>query len=182
MANDTPEEDRKKRDTPPPLEFVRPTETQGSPPPRDQTPAAWVPRPEEFGQPPQRPYPQAWPAAAPRSRRAVVGGILLIVSGLLGMAGTFIIFTQPLTPRDIALIQNMTARDLAANALFVFAVLYAQAFAILGGIMAIQRKNWKLAVVCGVASLLNFGFFLIGSLLGLAGLIAIITSRQDFLS
>src|SRR5207245_8222662 len=78
-------------------------------------------------------------------------------------------------------IQNMTAGDLTANALLVFAVVYAQAFAILGGIMAIQRKNWKLAVVCGVASLLNFGFFLIGTFLGLAGLIAIITARRDFI-
>src|SRR3989475_11610021 len=75
----------------------------------------------------------------------------------------------------------MTAGDLTENPVLVFAVVYAQAFAILGGIMAIQRKNWKLAVVCGVASLLNFGFFLIGTFLGLAGLIAIITARRDFI-
>src|SRR5207245_9707378 len=91
------------------------------------------------------------------------------------------IFIRPLTASDISSIQNMTANDLTANALLVFAVVYAQAFAILGGIMAIQRKNWKLAVVCGVASLLNFGFFLIGTFVGLAGLIAIITARRDFI-
>lgn len=182
MSGDSAEEQEKRRRTPPPVEFVRPSEAaQGTPPPRDQPPAAWVPRPEEFGQPPQQPLPQAWPQAAPRSGRAIIGGALLIVSGLIGMASTFIIFTQPLTKADIATIQNMTAGDLAANALFVFAVVYAQAFAILGGIMAIQRKNWKLAVVCGVASLFNFGFFLTGSLVGLAGLVSIITARRDFL-
>ena len=181
MAGDPSEEEAKRRQNPPPVEFVRPSEVQGPAPPRDQSPAAWVPRPEEFGQPPQQPSPQAWPQAAPKTGRAIIGGVLLIISGVLGMASTYIIFTQPLTPSDITVIQNMTAGDLATNALVVFAVVYAQAFAILGGIMAIQRKNWKLAVVCGVASLLNFGFFLIGTFLGLAGLIAIITARRDFL-
>jgi hypothetical protein len=181
MAGGSSQEDEKRRQNPPPVEFVRPSEAQGPAPPRDQPPAAWVPRPEEFGQPPQQPLPPAWPQAARRTGRPIIGGVLLILSGLLGMASTYLIFTQPLTPSDIATIQNMTAGDLTANALLVFAVVYAQAFAILGGIMAIQRKNWKLAVVCGVASLLNFGFFLIGTFIGLAGLIAIVTARRDFI-
>jgi len=180
MASDPSEDEVKRRDSPPPVEFVRPSEAQGQAPPRDQAPAAWVPRPEEFGQP-QQPFPPAWPQVAPRTGRPIIGGVLLIISGLIGMVSTYLIFTQPLTPADIRTIQNMTAGDLAANALLVFAVVYAQAFAILGGIMAIQRKNWKLAVVCGVVSLFNFGFFLIGSFLGLAGLIAIITARRDFI-
>ncbi len=181
MAGDSSDEEAKRRRDPPPVEFVRPTEAQGPAPPPDQPPVAWVPRPEEFGQPPQQPSPSAWPQVAPKTGRPIIGGVLLIISGLLGMASTYLIFTQPLTSSDVASIQKMTAGDLAANALLVFAVVYAQAFAILGGIMAIQRKNWKLAVICGVASLLNFGFFLIGTFLGLAGLIAIITARRDFI-
>ena len=181
MAGDSSDEEEKRRQSPPPVEFVRPSEAQGPAPPRDQPPAAWVPRPEEFGPPPQQPFPGAWPQVAPRTTRPIIGGALLIISGLLGMVSTYLIFTQPLTAADVAAIQNMTANDLTANALLVFAVVYAQAFAILGGIMAIQRKNWKLAVLCGVVSLLNFGFFLIGTFLGLAGLIAIITSRRDFI-
>jgi len=181
MADHSSDEEEKRRQGPPPVEFVRPSEAQGPAPPRDQPPVAWVPRPEEFGQPEQQPLPQAWPQVAPRTGRPIIGGVLLIISGLLGMASTYLIFTQPLTASDISAIKNMTANDLTANALLVFAVVYAQAFAILGGIMAIQRKNWKLAVVCGVASLLNFGFFLIGTFLGLAGLIAIITARRDFI-
>src|SRR5437867_3839969 len=147
MAGDSSDEDEKRRQSPPPVEFVRPSEAQRPAPPRDQPPAAWVPRPEEFGQPPQQPFPQAWPQVAPRTTRPIIGGALLIISGLLGMVSTYLIFTQPLTAADVASIQNMTAGDLTANALLVFAVVYAQAFAILGGIMAIQRKNWKLAVL-----------------------------------
>src|SRR3989442_9876127 len=179
MADNSSDEDQKSRQTPPPVGFVRPAEAQGPAPARDQPPAAWVPRPEEFGQPPQQPFPQAWPQVAPRTGRPIIGGVLLILSGLLGMVSTYLIFIRPLTPSDVSAIQNMTAGDLTANALLVFAVVYAQAFAILGGIMAIQRKNWKLAVVCGVASLLNFGFFLIGTFLGLAGLTPIITAPRD---
>jgi len=160
---------------------VRPTEAQQAPPPRDQTPAAWVPRPEEFGQRPREPFPQAWPQAARPSTRALLGGVLLILSGLIGAASAYVVFTQPLTAAQIGELQNMTASDLVANALLVSLIFYAQAFAFLGGIMALQRKNWKLAVFCGAASLLNLGVFLLGSLAGLAGLVLIITSRREFL-
>ena len=181
MSSDSPEDEPKRRETPPPLEFVRPTEAQQAPPPRDQTPAAWVPRPEEFGQRPREPFPQAWPQAARPSTRALLGGVLLILSGLIGAASAYVVFTQPLSAAQIGELQNMTASDLVANALLVSLIFYAQAFAFLGGIMALQRKNWKLAVFCGAASLLNLGVFLLGSLAGLAGLVLIITSRREFL-
>jgi len=183
MSSDSPHDEPKRRETPPPLEFVRPTEAQETPPPRDQTPAAWVPRPEEFGQRPrpQEPFPQAWPQAARPSPRALLGGVLLILSGLIGAGSAYLAFTQPLTAAQIGELQNMTASDLAANALLVSLIFYAQAFAFLGGIMALQRKNWKLAVFCGAASLLNVGIFLLGSLAGLAGLVLIIISRREFL-
>ena len=180
MSSDSPDDEPKRRETPP-LEFVRPTETQEAPPPRDQTPAAWVPRPEEFGQRAREPIPQAWPQAARPSPRALLGGVLLILSGLIGAASAYVVFTQPLTAAQIGELQNMTASDLAANALLVSLIFYAQAFAFLGGIMALQRKNWKLAVFCGAASLLNLGIFLLGSLAGLAGLVLIIISRREFL-
>jgi hypothetical protein len=180
MAGDSSDEERKKRETPPPVEFIRPEEPQAAPPPQER-PAAWVPQPEEYGRRPQEPFPQAWPQAARPSRRALLGGVFLLLSGLIGAASAYIAFTQPLTPAEISTIQNMTAADLAANALLVFLVVYAQAFAFLGGIMALQRKNWKLAVFCGAASLLNLGIFFLGSLAGLAGLILIIMARRDFL-
>src|SRR5256886_13688130 len=97
MAGDSSDEEEKRRQSPPPVEFVRPSEAQGPAPPRDQPPAAWVPRPEEFGPPPQQPFPGAWPQVAPRTTRPIIGGALLIISGLLGMVSTYLIFTQPLT-------------------------------------------------------------------------------------
>src|SRR3989442_13834405 len=182
MSSDSPDDEPKRRETPA-AEFGAPAEAQGTPPPRDQTPAPWVPRREEVGQRPrpQDPFPQAWPQAARPSPRALLGGVLLILSGLIGAGSAYLAFTQPLTAAQIGELQNMTASDLAANALLVALIFYAQAFAFLGGIMALQRKNWKLAVFCGAASLLNLGIFLLGSLAGLAGLVLIIISRREFL-
>src|SRR5437879_13198729 len=98
MAGDSSDEEEKRRQGPPPVEFVRPSEAQGPAPPRDQPPAAWVPRPEEFGQPPQQPFPQAWPQVAPRTGRPIIRGVLLILSGLLGTVTTYPICVPPLAP------------------------------------------------------------------------------------
>src|SRR3989449_7516060 len=85
MASDPWEDEKRRRDSPPPVEFVRPAETQGPPPPRDQPPAAWVPRPEDYQVPP------SWAGPAPRpvgpSNLPKIAAVLLLLSGVLGMAG-----------------------------------------------------------------------------------------------
>src|SRR5207253_2176209 len=85
-------------------------------PPRDQLPAAWVPRPEEY----QRPT--SWappPAGAPRapSNLPKIAGVLLIVSAVVGMSGAiynavtlpsvaeYTNFTQGNSPTTVALLQ-----------------------------------------------------------------------------
>src|SRR2546426_6891054 len=85
MASDPSEDEKRRRDSPPAVEFVRPSETQGPPPPRDQPPAAWVPRPEDYQVPP------SWAGPAPRpvgpSNLPKIAAVLLLLSGVLGMAG-----------------------------------------------------------------------------------------------
>ncbi len=182
MADTGPEDERKRKAEPPPLEFVKPGEEQAPLPPRDQRPAAWVPRPEDFERPPQ-----AWgpaPPARPRGPgpRTKIAGVFLILSGFVGMAGTYLILTQPLTPQDVANLSNITAEEFAASAAFFLLMTFAQSAAVLGGIMAFQGKNWKFAVGCGVLSLLSFGDLFLGSLLGLAGLLLILGARREFTS
>src|SRR5438046_8399786 len=116
MADEPGEEDQKERPARPPVEFLKPGETQGPLPPRDQLPAAWVPRPEEY----QRPT--SWappPAGAPRapSNLPKIAGVLLIVSAVVGMSGAiynavtlpsvaeYTNFTQGNSPTTVALIQ-----------------------------------------------------------------------------
>ncbi|HEY7587914.1 MAG TPA: hypothetical protein VIB49_04095 [Thermoplasmata archaeon] len=177
MADSGAPEDRPKRQEPPPLEFLRPGDQP--PPPSSQPPAAWVPRPEDF----QRPTYYQPPAARPAGgNRGTVAGALLILAGLIGFFWTFTLFLIPLTLSDAYTIINWTTEELAFNAIINTALIYAQVLAVLGGIMSLQRKNWKLAVVCATLGLLNFGFFFLGSVFAALGLLLLLGARPEFAS
>lgn len=53
-------------------------------------------------------------------------------------------------------------------------------FALLGGIMSLQRKNWAFALVGGILGLFTIGF-IIGSVLSLVALILIAVSKKEYL-
>lgn len=161
---------------------MKPGETQASLPPRDQPPAAWVPRPEEF----QRPQP--W-AAPPRARgpgaRSKFAGLCLILAGIIGIATTFWAYSTPLTPEEQQSIENITRENPGlANALLALTIisLYAQSVAVLGGVLAFQGKDWKLVVVCAAFSILTLGFSFLGTVFGFLALILVISSRHEFIS
>lgn len=182
MADTAPEEERKRKAEPPPLEFVKPGEEPAPLPPRDQPPAAWVPRPEDFERRPQTWAPTPSQPAARRGGRAMVAGLCLILAGLIGMGETYLLLAQLPTPEDIANVANYTAADYATSAVLFLLLTFAQSAAVLGGIVAFQGKNWKFAVACGVLSLLSFGYLFVGSLLGLVGLLLILGARHEFTS
>jgi len=52
-------------------------------------------------------------------------------------------------------------------------------FAILGGIMALQRKMWALALVGSILGIFSWGYF-ISSILCLIGMILIAVSKNEF--
>jgi len=177
-ASETPDQPRR-REEPPPIEFVKPGE-QAPLPPREQPPAAWVPQPEEF----QRP-PPAWtpPVTRPTGRVGLsrAAGLSLLAAGFLGVA-SFVI--SSLTPLPVSDYENLTADPsfYTVNQICGLIVIWSQAAAVLGGIMALQRMNWKLTLVCASLAILTLGFTFEASLLGLIGLILVIVSRREFLS
>lgn len=173
----SPDEDPwRRRDEPPPLEFRRPDEgTPAAAPP--ERPAAWVTRPEDYGLPPA-----PVPRERPRFGRSGVAGIFLILTALIGVALTWVLLTTPLTPEEEQLVANMTAEERAANLMLTLIVLYSQPAALLGGVMALQKKNWKLAVVCSVFALASFFVFVVAGFLSVAALLLILTARQEFTS
>lgn len=170
---------RKRRDEPPPIEWIRPEEAQAQAPPSSaqQPPAAWVPRPEEFQAPPWGP-----PPARPRAGRARIAGILMILAGLAAATTSVAVFLTPPTPEEIAVLQNFTERDMAVNTALVHIALWAQALSVLGGILAVQRKNWGLTVACALVALGNIVLTFLGFFLGLVGLILLLTARAEFSS
>ncbi len=178
MATDEPEAQKKPRSEPPPLEFVKPGEPQAPLPPRDQPPAAWVPQPEEFRRP-QAPWQRA-PARGP-ARFSRIAGIVLIFAGLLG-AASFVV--QVFTPLSVPDYVNLTsnAGTYTLGQICGLISIWSQAAALLGGVMALQRINWRLTLVCAAFAPLTIGFILEASFLGVLGLVLIIIARNEFAS
>ncbi len=149
-------------------------------PPRDQ-PAAWVPRPEDY-----RP-PQAWGPAPtgppPVSNLPKIAGVCLLLAGILGMAGAIYSAVTLPSVSDYASFLNNSTTFIATIQICGLISIWSQAMALLGGVMAWQRMNWKLTLVCGIFSLLTLGIvYFEASLLGLLGLILVVRSRPHFIT
>ncbi len=178
MAGDASKEEEKRRQGPPPVEFVKPSEAQGPAPPREQ-PAAWVPRPEDYQVPPTWAGPTAPPMGV--SNLPKIAAVFLLLSGILGMAGAIINAVSLPSVSDYANFTNNSPEFVAAIQICGLVSIWSQALAILGGVMAWQRVNWKLTLVCAIFSLLTLGYFLIdASIAGLVGLIFTIMARRYF--
>ena len=183
MADAPNGEEQKKRSPPPPVEFLKPGETQGPLPPRDQLPAAWVPRPEEYQRPTLWTPPTATGAPA-TSNLPKLAGVLLMISAVVGMSGAIY---NPVTLPSVAEYANFTQRNTPAVVALLqicgLISIWSQGLAFLGGVMAFQRMNWKLTLVCALFSLGTLGFFYVeGSLIGLIGLLVMIRARPYFLT
>lgn len=182
MAESSGGEEPRKRPSPPPVEFLRPGEEQAPLPPRDQTPAAWVPRPEEFRPPTGVTRPPGPPGIG--SNLPKIAGVLLLVSAILGMAGSIYgALNLPSVARYADFTRNTSALTLAEVQICGLVSIWAQAMALLGGVMAFQRMNWKLTFVCALASLGTLGIIYVeASIIGAIGLIAVYRARPYFLS
>lgn len=181
MAAEEPEP-AKKREEPPPIEFVKPGEPPAPVPARDEPPAAWVPKPEEF----QRPQP-AWqrapgPVQGP-ARFSRIAGIALILAGGLGIgASVYQAVNLPSVAEYANFTLNNTAEVIALNQICGLISIWAQIAALLGGVMALQRVNWRLALVCAVFAPLTLGFIFEASFLGVLGLLLLVRARNEFVS
>jgi len=112
----------------------------------------------------------------------MVAGICLLLAGFIGIAYSMTVLSAPLSQEEIDAYQNLTATDRFIVTASGLATIYSQAVAILGGILALQRRSWTLAIVCGVISLLAIGFYGVSSLLGLVGLVILALARSEFTS
>ena len=110
-----------------------------------------------------------------------IAAVFLLLSGSLGMAGAIINAVSLPSVSDYANFTNNSPEFVAAIQICGLVSIWSQALAILGGVMAWQRMNWKLTLVCAIFSLLTLGYFLIdASIAGLLGLIFTIMARRYF--
>jgi hypothetical protein len=122
--------------------------------------------------------------SAPRTNRPVIGGICLVLSGIIGI-GLAIVTLLTIDSMVAQLAPSFpTLPTSEIRSIFYFIVgawTFIGIMAILGGVMAIRRRHWGIAVLGGVFGLLTFGiFFIEGSILGLIGLVLIAMSRHEF--
>ena len=136
---------------------------------------------DDFSEPPidQAQYPQS----SQPSYLPLVGGILLILAGLLG------IFTwASALALDTSMIQGVLPADSPFTVDQLQSILTTcgiigcvlSVFALTGGIVAVKRKAWGLALVGGILGLFTIGPMFMGSIISLIGLILIAISKKDF--
>jgi len=124
-----------------------------------------------YGMPPMMPYPMMMPK--PRTGTPVAGGVLVLIAGILGMiegamlgaAGSALFFIPGASGIIIACMAMI----------LIFSI-----FALIGGIMAIQRKMFGLAVTGAILGMFCIGPVFISSVLSLIGLILIIVAKDEF--
>ena len=134
---------------------------------------------------------QAGPAVPKeKSMLSLVGGILILVSGIVGLAmgGVFIIAADAVSEgtgelADWGLGDVGDMGDWLTDLLLVCGgiMIVIALIVVLGGVFGIMRKHWGLVIVGGVLGLLfTWPLYFIGSICALVGLILVAVSKNDF--
>jgi len=117
------------------------------------------------------PYPMG-PVVVEKTAKPIVGGILILIGALVGIAmGASLIWGGAMIV-DISVYSGGLAEILAICGI-IWLVL--GIIGLLGGIFAMQRKHFGLAIVGGIFSMLA-GLFIFG----LIGLILVAISKDEF--
>ncbi len=116
------------------------------------------------------PYPMG--PVVEHTAKPVVGGILILIGALVGIISGAILIWGGAMFLEIPVVGGEMAGILATCGIvwLIFGII-----GLLGGIFAIQRKHFGLAIVGGIFSLLS-GYFIFG----LIGLILVAISKNEF--
>jgi len=113
----------------------------------------------------------------------VISGVLLILAGLLGL----LTWAAALSV-DTAMIQNLLPSnspitiEQLQSFLLVCGIIGSimSIIALAGGIVALRRRGWGLAMVGSILGLFTIGPYFLASVLAFIGLILLVISRKDF--
>lgn len=134
-----------------------------------------------------------FPQPSIRTNRVKLGGILLILAGFLAIFGGVLMLTldasDPAFATTIQTLEEMgglTHEQAIEQAQASFVICGAiecilAVLTILGGIMALKRKNRNIVLVGGILGVFTIGPILfVSTLLSIIGLILIMTSKNEF--
>ncbi len=119
------------------------------------------------------PPPMYGPPAKPKTMKPMIAGILLVLAGIMAIAAWAIIFTSPAAFFLAAFLPGLVV--ICGAIAFILSIL-----TLLGGVMALRRRMWGLALLGSILGLFTIGFFGLSSLLSLIALIVLAMSRSEF--
>jgi hypothetical protein len=126
------------------------------------------------------------PAAAGRSARVAMAGIMILIAGALGIGQAVVALDPDLSESFASAIEGVlpwsgdAGQWVAEYVILQVWTLIAGLLAIAGGVFALTETRFEFAVMGGIFGVLAIGF-LIGAFLGLVGLLLIAFSRKEFL-
>lgn len=112
----------------------------------------------------------------------VIGGVLIILAGLMGLAFGGLFIALDVSELDEYGLDEVGVTDMvddiltACGAIFIIVSI----IVLLGGFFGVTRKHWGIAIVGGVLGIFVGLPMLIGSVLSLIGLILVAVSRKEF--
>ena len=126
------------------------------------------------------------------SSKPLIAGIFLIIAGLLGILIWSMALAFDPSDLDPLMLQNTLPADspisleqlqsMIQSILLTCGVIgcILSVITLAGGIVAVKRKTWGLAIAGGILGLFTIGPFFLGSIMSLIGLILAIVSRKEF--
>ncbi|MEW5747607.1 MAG: zinc ribbon domain-containing protein [Candidatus Thermoplasmatota archaeon] len=126
------------------------------------------------------------PAAAGRSSRVAMAGILVMMAGALGIGQGIAGLNPEVAGSLMDTMEGVLPWVSSADDLFVkYVALQAWAIAagllaVAGGLFALTETRYELAIMGAIFGVLSIGF-LMGAFLALVGLLLLAASRKDFL-
>lgn len=144
-----------------------------------------VPRPQ-YQPPPYRPaYQFPTQPAKEKFSKPVVAGVLLLIASIIALAYVPIMFSAvPSIVEQSAKEQKLSSSEIDSakqiGQVCVIAIIILAIFALVGGILALRKKMWALALTGSILGLFTFGPIAICSILSLIALILIAMSRKEF--
>jgi hypothetical protein len=126
------------------------------------------------------------------SSKPLIAGIFLIIAGLLGIFTWSMALAFDPSTLDPLMLQNTLPADSPISLEQLQSMLHSilltcgiigcilSIFTLVGGIVAVKRKSWGLAIVGGILGLFTIGPVFLGSIIALIGLILVAISRKDF--
>jgi len=127
------------------------------------------------------------PAAAPpheKTMLSLVGGILILIAGIMGLAlgAIFVVASNSVDTLADWGVDVAGVGDLLSDILLVcgIIVIVLALIVVVGGFFGVMRKHWGLVILGGVLGLFLIGPYMLATIFSLIGLILVAVSKKDF--